>query len=251
VKIKALIFDLDGTAIPKRPDGMPSQTVIDAVNAAKKKCHVSIATGRPFELCEDVLAALGIEDVCIVNGGTHLYSAKAKECVWKQEMTSEMLKEVFGQLNDFQEYFVADEKRMNRVPLLQYVTDDPIGLTCVFSTSENDAQKIVSIVQQCKGLCAHAASSWKDGTFDIHISHEQANKKYALESLLSQINVGADEIMVAGDSGNDLPLFAVGGLRVAMGNASQELKDRADWIAPTVDEDGLAVAIEKFILNEA
>jgi len=54
--------------------------------------------------------------------------------------------------------------------------------------------------------------------------------------------------MVVGDSGNDLPLFERAGLKIAMGNGTKELKKRADWIAPTQEEDGLAVAIRKYIL---
>lgn len=56
--------------------------------------------------------------------------------------------------------------------------------------------------------------------------------------------------MVVGDGGNDLPLFELAGFKVAMGNAEEVLKKQADWIAPSVDEDGLAVAIKKFILKQ-
>ena len=55
--------------------------------------------------------------------------------------------------------------------------------------------------------------------------------------------------MVVGDGNNDLPLFELAGWKVAMGNGADVLKEAADWIAPSVDEDGLAVAIERFILN--
>jgi HAD superfamily hydrolase (TIGR01484 family) len=245
---KALVFDLDGTAIPKSPDGMPSQAVIDAVKKAKSVCHVSIATGRPYDLCKDILDVLDIDDLCIVNGGTHLYSRKTNEYVWKQEIDQTTLQELFSKLQHFKYYDVADEKRLDRVPLEKYRTDEPIALTCIFSTSIEDSQKILAIVKEFKGITAHAVSSWKDGTFDIHITHELATKKHALQSLLSKLNVGLDEVMVAGDGGNDLPLFELAGWKVAMGNGADELKEQADWIAPHVDEDGLAVAIKKFIL---
>ncbi|MEO8581402.1 MAG: HAD family hydrolase [Patescibacteria group bacterium] len=250
MKFKALVFDLDGTAIPKRPDGMPSQAVIDAVAKAKKVCHVSIATGRPYSLCEDILDALDIDDLCIVNGGTHLYSRKTNEYVWKQEIDQLVLQELFFKLKEFRQYDVADEKRLDRVPIEEYRTDEAIALACIFSTTKQDAQKIISVVKGFKSVTAHAVSSWKDGTFDIHISHELATKKHALQSLLSRLNVDLDQIMVAGDGGNDLPLFELAGWKVAMGNGADELKEQADWIAPHVDDDGLAVAINKFILKK-
>jgi hydroxymethylpyrimidine pyrophosphatase-like HAD family hydrolase len=51
-----------------------------------------------------------------------------------------------------------------------------------------------------------------------------------------------------GDGHNDLPLFEACGFRVAMGNADEELKKLADYIAPSVEDDGIVDVIEKFIL---
>jgi hydroxymethylpyrimidine pyrophosphatase-like HAD family hydrolase len=51
-----------------------------------------------------------------------------------------------------------------------------------------------------------------------------------------------------GDGYNDFPLLEACGLKVAMGNALEDLKGIADYIAPSVDEDGVANVIEKFIL---
>ena len=56
------------------------------------------------------------------------------------------------------------------------------------------------------------------------------------------------EIIGVGDGYNDFPLLMACGLKVAMGNATEDLKEIADYIAPTVDEDGVADVIEKFVL---
>lgn len=53
-----------------------------------------------------------------------------------------------------------------------------------------------------------------------------------------------------GDGYNDFPLLMSCGLKIAMGNAIEELKDIADYIAPSVDEDGLAKVIDKYYLNQ-
>lgn len=250
MKISALVFDLDGTAIPKHPDGMPSQAVIDAVQEAKKICPVSIATGRPYDLCKDILDALKIDDLCIVNGGTHMFSRKEDKFVWKQEIDETTLQALFGKLKKFSTYDVADEKNLDRVSILSYDISQPIALPCIFSTSREDANEMLDICREFKDVTAHAVSSWKDGTFDIHITHELATKKHALQSLIARLNVDIEEVMVAGDGGNDLPLFELAGWKVAMGNAADELKAQADWIAPSVDADGLAVAIRKFVINQ-
>lgn len=252
MKIDALVFDLDGTAVPLKPDGMPSQKVIDVVNKAKKVCHVSIATGRPLGICEDILNALDIQELCILNGGSHLYSRQDKEFVWKQEIDELVLKELFHKLRKFKQYEVDDEKLLDPRPLLEYLEEkitEPVALPCIFSTTREDADEIVRIARSFKSLTAHSMNSYKAGTFDVHITHELATKKHALRSLLARMNVDHDNVMVVGDGGNDLPLFELAGWKVAMGNADEELKAQADWVAPSVAEDGLVVAIEKFILN--
>jgi HAD superfamily hydrolase (TIGR01484 family) len=244
---KALIFDLDGTAIPNSETGMPSSKVIATVNKAKQFCHVSVATGRPYGQCKEILEALEIRDLCILNGGTHLYDPKNQEYVWKQELDVPTLHQLLKQLLPFSQYQIVDE---NLQPLLikDYCPQHPIGLPCIDAVSAEDTPQILEIARSIPGVTAHAVHSWTEGAFDIHITHELATKKHALQSLLNRLCINHSEAMVVGDGGNDLPLFELAGWKVAMGNAQPELKAAADWIAPSVEEDGLAVAIEKFIL---
>lgn len=55
-----------------------------------------------------------------------------------------------------------------------------------------------------------------------------------------------DEAMAFGDGGNDVPMVRDAALGVAMGNACDELKQVADYVTLSVDEDGIAVALEHF-----
>ncbi|NLG49028.1 MAG: HAD family phosphatase [Chloroflexi bacterium] len=92
---------------------------------------------------------------------------------------------------------------------------------------------------------------------DIVRSHEYfleglssgTNKGQALAWLAERLGISRREVMAIGDSGNDKEMVAWAGLGVAMGNASAEARSVADYIAPTVDEDGAAEAIERFCLN--
>ncbi|MFA6571603.1 MAG: HAD family hydrolase [Bacteroidota bacterium] len=250
MNIQALIFDLDGTAIPSRIDGMPSQVVIDAVRKAKKICHVSVATGRPYSYAKDILEALKIDDLCILNGGSSLYSCKTNEYVWKQEMDIHLLEEVVFKLKAFHAHDVEDDSLRGKVKLSDYHPKGPICLTCIFSVNHAESEEIIDIVKKTSGLIAHAMNSHTLGMYDVHITHELATKKHALQSLLARLNVDHTHVMVVGDGGNDVPLFELAGIKVAMGNGAEKLKELADWIAPGVDDDGLAVAIEKFILTK-
>jgi hydroxymethylpyrimidine pyrophosphatase-like HAD family hydrolase len=64
------------------------------------------------------------------------------------------------------------------------------------------------------------------------------------------LNVQKETAVAVGDSSNDLPLFRGVGYKVAMGNATEELKEEADYITASVEEDGLAQFIEQRILSQ-
>jgi len=77
-----------------------------------------------------------------------------------------------------------------------------------------------------------------------------ANKGTAVSHLAENL-LGFDrsEVMAIGDNFNDLEMLEYAGIGVAMGNAPQGVKDIADWVAPDVNVDGAAAAIEKFVLS--
>ena len=79
---------------------------------------------------------------------------------------------------------------------------------------------------------------------------EKASKGNALMSLAGHIGVRKEEIACIGDGENDLSLFAASGLKIAMGNAVENLKIQADYVTETNDRDGAARAVRKYILRE-
>lgn len=74
------------------------------------------------------------------------------------------------------------------------------------------------------------------------------NKGVALRQLCTMLQIDPQRVLAVGDNDNDIPLLQAAGYGVAMGNASPGLKAIADWIAPTIAEDGAAVALEKFVV---
>lgn len=84
----------------------------------------------------------------------------------------------------------------------------------------------------------------------FEVTHPQASKGYATRFLAEDLlGFKASEIMAIGDNFNDAEMLEYVGLSVAMGNAPVAVQEMAQWVAPTVEEDGVAVAIEKFLLN--
>lgn len=78
-----------------------------------------------------------------------------------------------------------------------------------------------------------------------------SSKGQALAWLAQRYSIDRQQVMAVGDSENDLSMVAWAGLGVAMGNAVPDVKAVADWIAPPVQEDGAAVALEQFVLRGA
>ncbi|KKS86821.1 MAG: hypothetical protein UV61_C0006G0022 [Candidatus Gottesmanbacteria bacterium GW2011_GWB1_43_11] len=77
-----------------------------------------------------------------------------------------------------------------------------------------------------------------------------ASKLHGIHRVSQLLPVEPHEIIGVGDGYNDFPLLMACGLKIAMGNAVPDLKAIADFVAPGVEEDGVAVVIEKFILEK-
>jgi len=75
------------------------------------------------------------------------------------------------------------------------------------------------------------------------------SKGQGLARLAEHLGVPQQEVMAIGDQDNDIEMVAWAGLGVAMGNATPSVKASADYIAPSVEEDGAAEAIERFVLR--
>ena len=87
------------------------------------------------------------------------------------------------------------------------------------------------------------------GKYCVEVSNPKADKGMALKWLGEKLGIARDEIMAIGDSGNDRSMIEYAGIGVAMGNAPDALKEIADYVVPSNDEDGAAWAMEHIILN--
>ena len=88
----------------------------------------------------------------------------------------------------------------------------------------------------------------KSTPYFLEFSNPEASKKCAVEFLQNYWGLKKEEILTIGDQNNDIALLQAGGVKVAMGNATDELKEIADYITDSVYEDGFVKAIEKFCL---
>ncbi len=237
---KAVIFDLDGTAIPNKREGKPSEALIKTVSLLHKKAvKVSAATGRPYFLAKPIIETLQIVDACIVSGGTQIVDPVSNEVLWEKDMDASQVEEIVNIAlpYPYNIYFTDDKKS---IPAKEKKIIQRERIIYIMHVNPVDTDKIIRELGNVPDIVYHRVISWTSGDFDIHITHKEATKKHALEILLEKEKFHKNEVVVAGDSNNDLPLFELAGYKIAMGNGSDELKKKADIIAPTAEEDGLA-----------
>ena len=85
--------------------------------------------------------------------------------------------------------------------------------------------------------------------YNIEINEEGVNKGSSLIELGAQIGIKREEIMAFGDGDNDVDMIREVGFGIAMANADKQVIDVADYVTLSNDEEGVAAAIEKFVLN--
>ncbi|MBZ9609445.1 HAD hydrolase family protein [Clostridium estertheticum] len=85
--------------------------------------------------------------------------------------------------------------------------------------------------------------------FIVEVMKKSSSKRSGIEKLAEKLEIKPHEIICIGALGNDKQMIEYAGLGVAMGNAFAEIKEIADYVTLTNEENGVAHVINKFILN--
>lgn len=104
--------------------------------------------------------------------------------------------------------------------------------------------------QVCARLDALPLNHFWSGPHTIEIAHTQSTKGNALREVCGLLDIDPAHVMAIGDSGNDLSMLQAAGFSVAMGNAAPHIQVAADAVTLPYDQDGAAIAIERYILNK-
>ncbi|HWY80180.1 MAG TPA: HAD-IIB family hydrolase [Candidatus Sulfotelmatobacter sp.] len=243
---KALMLDLDGTTMPNHRYGLPSQKVIEAIMKAHEKIFVCVATGRSLQDARPVLDALHITHPTILLGGSQIVAGASQRLVYQKPLQKEDVITILALLKPYRKHTLIDEEDRQVSPSL-YNPDKVFNLLVLELTKEV-ADEIITQLSHLKAVIAHKITSWDEGKIGLNISHVLATKQHGIYEVAKLLEIETHEIIGVGDSYNDFPLLMACGLKIAMNNAVLELKEIADYIAPSVEEDGVATVIEKFVL---
>ena len=102
-----------------------------------------------------------------------------------------------------------------------------------------------------KGAIGTAATVARSQPYFLDITAPQANKGDGVAAIARAAGVPLSQVAVIGDMANDLPMFARAGLSIAMGQAPNAVRTAATFVTTSNDEDGVAAAIDRFVLRAA
>ena len=271
--IKVIAMDLDGTALNHQKQ-LTERTRAAIQNAAKSGIQIVVATGRTFSsLAPEVLAMPEITCAITSNGAVvnqipdgavllHNYPnpetvSEIAGMIQEEKIDTEVC--TGGQAYIGQSYYDRVlEGKTNRdvqyvkttrhpVPdIYQFLLQHRVAIENInlnFKTLE-EKQQWQQRFQKLPGVTP--TSSF---LFNVELGGATTSKAHALQALLDEWQMTSQQVMAFGDSENDLGMIQMAGIGVAMANGMEEVKQAADLLAESNEEDGVAKIIEQLIVD--
>lgn len=119
----------------------------------------------------------------------------------------------------------------------------------IYTNDSNKEELMLCVVNEINSKLPHLNVMTSDPLF-IECNPPNVSKGISCKYIANKFDILEEEIMVIGDGNNDISMFKIAGTCVAMENGSSKLKNMADFITLSNDNDGVAYAIKKFILND-
>ena len=272
-RIKMVALDLDGTALNSKRQFSP-RTIAAFHAAMEKGVHVVIATGRVFDsLPKQALEIDGLEYVITSNGARTIRLAD-RRLVYENNIPPHVVDRVIDLIRD--QGFSVDAFHGGKAFIdaseyedikahgsdfrdVDYVlsTRNPVDGIFDFMKEHRDHMENINIVfrkMEDKARMEPLLRSIGDATIttsfhnNFEIGGPTTSKADALEHLMMQLGIEAGQLLACGDSHNDLEMIRLARIGIMMANANDEMKNQADYVTASNDEDGVAIAIEKFVL---
>ena len=251
---KAIVCDIDGTLTKSMSatelEPLPTPGIIAAIQKAQTKVAVVVATSRPPSLTTNLLDILQLQGPCITLSGGLIINGKTKAVIREHPIAPDDFQKLMQYLQQKNYDFIIDEQDEAGIKFTpSYVPHNPLNVF-VAELGDEEVKQVERELSELAHLACHKVSSWTPSKWALNISNATVSKQHAIVEVAEILGIETHEMIGVGDGHNDFPLLMACGLKVAMGNAVPELKAIADYIAPNVEEDGVADVINKFILSE-
>ncbi len=266
-----IVLDLDGTLTNTQKVITP-KTKQALMKIQEDGVKVVLASGRPTagivklakELCLDKY-----EGYILSFNGARIIDVKTKEIIYNKVLPKEMIPDIFKAVKELEvgiltyeedEIILGNgideynqlESRVNGIPMKE--VDDfasyinfPVN-KCLLTAHPDKILHAETVLKQKFG---EYLNIYKSEPFFLEIMPRNIDKAYSLSKLLNHVGLTRKQMICCGDGFNDLTMIRFAGLGVAMENAQEAVRNEADFITYSNDEDGIAYVIERFIEKES
>lgn len=265
-RISLMVSDVDGTLVDKQKQVTPG-TIAAVRRLREAGVHFAAVSARPPRGMKLVVDALGLDLFGGFNGGSIL---RGDHTIVEQHFVARAAAEtgiavmrergasiwVFADdewfLTDPDSTYVAGEMRTVAFAPTQ-VEDfgDHVARAGKIVGSSTDFAMLEACEADLQAMIGDGAAVKRSQAKYLDLTPPGTDKGYAVRAFARHYGVPLDEVAVIGDMMNDLPMFDHAGLCFAMGNGADEVKARADFVTTANDEDGVAAAIERYVLPRA
>lgn len=264
---KLLALDMDGTLL--KNDGTISEiTKQSLLEARKKGIRIVIATGRPIQGITrylEELKLIGDDDYVLAYNGSIVYNTKTLTTLIKNGISGKDAKEIFnlskklnaefhgfteeGCIAPHKNKYTEGEELHNKAKIIitdfeNDLNDDKFVIKVMMM---EEPSKLDSIISNIPEEFLKKYNVVRSTPFMVEFMNKNCNKTSGLKSLAEHLNISQDEIIACGDAENDIDMIEYAGLGVAMDNASDFVKSKADYITDSNEKDGIAKVISQYL----
>ncbi len=267
---KILVLDIDGTLVNSKKEITPE--TLKYIKQIQEMGHkVALASGRPFPGLRQYTEPLELARyggyALSFNGGKVIDCA-TETVIYQKNIPNRYAKVLYDFAREKKiglvtykknqvitgtdtDDYMAYEARLNHMELCK--VDD--FLKCV----DFDMTKCLMTVdpevseqyeKELAALVSPELNVFRSEPYFIEITVQGVDKAESIARLLEHIGMKRENCICCGDGFNDKTMVAYAGIGVAMGNAQQVVKDVADYVTASCDEDGVVEVIRKFILQD-
>lgn len=269
--IKLVAIDLDGTLLNGKKEISPANK--EAIAKAKAKgVKIVLCTGRPLSAIHPFLSELNLEeagDYSVTFNGGLVQRNDTGEIIEKNNLEFSDIETLMHIAEELDlPLDVLSEEKVYHLPTSKtreslYATMNPLLTHLSVEASDLDPERLYNkavigyeqafLDEQILKIPTEIRERFeviKSRDMLLEFMPKGVTKAYGLSLLARDLGLKPENVMGLGDEENDLSMVTYAGVGVAMGNAIDELKAAADFVTLTNEEDGVAHAIEKYVLNE-
>ena len=257
---RLIFIDSDGTL--KKTDGTISKRTKQAISKCQMQGdRIIVCTARPRYQTLDVMKEAGADNIVISSNGSEIFDSKNNKVIYNSFIDNgEVIKLVeYAYLMDIRLILAMDDydyvtktiRNSNQVLLDKDDYKEKLASCnvkqCMFIDKKyNEIAKMKKMVSSNKALSIvdeiSESSSYDEKWFSV--ANSNSSKGNALNILVEYLNVPFDQTIAIGNDKNDISMFKMAGLSVAVENATDGVKKNADYITLSNDDDGVALFLE-------